>query len=302
VNASFAVASDTSIQATVPAGATTGPLTVTTPAGTATSSSAFTVLHPPGIATFTPSSGGVGATVNISCTDFTGATSVTFNGAGATFTVVSATAITATVPAGATTGPIGVTTPAGTSTSGSSFTVTAVLQVGKGGNGAGAVTSTSSPPNPVTAGEINCGTSCSSTYAVGTVVTLTAAPAVGSNFTGWTGCDTVSGATCTVTMNAGRSVSAGFTLQTFPLAVKKASPLGVGDGTVTSSSNPGSPSQINCGANCTVSFNYGTVVTLTASPALLSIFNGWTGCDSVSGTTCTVTIRAGKSVTANFLP
>jgi len=103
-------------------------------------------------------------------------------------------------------------------------------------------------------------------------------------------------------MNAARSVAANFTLQTFPLTVKKASPLGVGDGTVTSSSNPGSPSQINCGSNCTVSFNYGTVVTLTASPALLSIFNGWTGCDSVSGTTCTVTIRAAKSVTANFLP
>ncbi|MFL5310528.1 MAG: InlB B-repeat-containing protein [Myxococcales bacterium] len=134
------------------------------------------------------------------------------------------------------------------------------------------------------------------------MVTLTAAPAVGSNFTGWTGCDSVSGATCTVTMNAARSVAATFTLQTFPLSVKKASPLGVGNGTVTSTSNPGSANQINCGSNCTVTYNYGTVVTLTASPAILSVFNGWTGCDSVSGMTCTVAIHAAKSVTANFLP
>jgi hypothetical protein len=35
---------------------------------------------------------------------------------------------------------------------------------------------------------------------------------------------------------------------------------------------------------------------------LPSIFNGWSGCDAVSGTTCTVTMRAARSVTANFLP
>jgi hypothetical protein len=275
---------------------------VTTPGGTATSAATFRVLGAPGIASFTPTSGPVGTSVAITGTDFDAATSVMFNGVAATFTVLSATAIQATVPAGATTGPISVTTPVDTSTSGASFTVTATLLVSRGGNGAGAVSSTSTPPNPVTVGEIDCGASCSSTYAVGTVVTLTATPAVGSNFTAWTGCDSVSGATCTVTMNAARSVAATFTLQTFPLSVKKASPLGIGDGTVTSTSNPGSPNQINCGSNCTVTYNYGTVVTLTASPALLSIFNGWTGCDSVSGTTCTVTIRAAKSVTANFLP
>jgi len=59
-------------------------------------------------------------------TNFSGATAVTFNGpAAASFTVGSATQITATVPAGATTGTIAVTTPGGTGSSAASFTVTA---------------------------------------------------------------------------------------------------------------------------------------------------------------------------------
>jgi hypothetical protein len=52
-----------------------------------------------------------------------GATAVTFNGLGAAFTVVSPTQVTATVPAGATTGPIAITTRGGRATSASSFTV-----------------------------------------------------------------------------------------------------------------------------------------------------------------------------------
>ena len=110
------------ITATVPAGATTGKIAVTTPAGTAISSGSFAVK--PTIAGFTPGSGAVGAQVTINGTAFTGATSVRINGFAAAFTVnPGGTQITMTVPGNATTGPIAVTTPAGTATSATSFTV-----------------------------------------------------------------------------------------------------------------------------------------------------------------------------------
>jgi uncharacterized repeat protein (TIGR01451 family) len=113
------------ITATVPAGATTGPIAVTTPGGTATSAASFTVIPPPTIAGFSPTSGPTGTMVTITGTGFTGTTNVMFNNTNAKqFTVVTDTQITAAVPNGAKTGSIGVTTPGGMATSGSSFTVT----------------------------------------------------------------------------------------------------------------------------------------------------------------------------------
>ena len=124
----FAVNSATQITATVPAGATSGTISVTTPGGTATSSGSFTVTGtPPPAPTltgFNPTSGSVGATVTLTGTNFTGATAVAFHGTAALFAVNSAMQITATVPAGATSGTISVTTPGGTATSSGSFTVT----------------------------------------------------------------------------------------------------------------------------------------------------------------------------------
>src|SRR5207302_325217 len=76
------------------------------------------------------------------------------------------------------------------------------LTVNKAGTGSGSVTS--SPPG------IDCGATCSATYTSGTTVTLTATPAFGNVFTGWSGCDTVLGTTCTVTMSSARSVTASF--------------------------------------------------------------------------------------------
>ena len=94
----------------------------------AESAGQFTVGVVPAITSFLPTSGAVGASLTLTGTDFTGATAVTFNGTAATsFSVVSGTQITATVPAAATSGPIAVTTPGGTGTSTTSFTVTAPL-------------------------------------------------------------------------------------------------------------------------------------------------------------------------------
>ncbi len=77
----------------------------------------------PSLARFTPSSGMAGTSVRLSGAGFVGAKKVTFNGTAATFSVTSATSIRATVPAGATTGPITVTSPAGSGMSKTKFTI-----------------------------------------------------------------------------------------------------------------------------------------------------------------------------------
>jgi hypothetical protein len=120
--ASFTVVNDSSITATVPKLALSGPISVTTPGGTATSAASFTVL--PKVSSFTPTSGPIGTLVTINGGGFTGATAVKFNGVPAVFTVVSAAKITATVPAGAATGKIQVVTPVGSATNATLFTVT----------------------------------------------------------------------------------------------------------------------------------------------------------------------------------
>lgn len=121
--AAFTPVSSTVMTATVPAGATTGYISVTSPLGTAFTSSAFTVgLPTPAITSFSPMFGFRGGTVTLTGTNFTGATAVSFNGvAAASFTVVSDTKITARIPSGAGVGLISVTNPAGTGYSTSPF-------------------------------------------------------------------------------------------------------------------------------------------------------------------------------------
>jgi uncharacterized repeat protein (TIGR03803 family) len=70
-----------------------------------------------------PTSGKVGAAVTILGTNLTGATSVSFNGTAAAFTVVSSSEITTNVPAGASTGKVEVVTPGGTLSSNTAFRV-----------------------------------------------------------------------------------------------------------------------------------------------------------------------------------
>lgn len=172
------------------------------------------------------------------------------------------------------------------------------LTVAKGGDGLGDVTSSDS--------KINCGSTCSANYESGSTVTLTAAPDAASNaeFAGWTGADCGTATSCTVTMDASKTVTATFNKAgSVALTVKKS---GTGLGTVKSTSTPTQTQQIDCGATCTASYpktTPPTLVTLTATPdaASKSVIAAWSG-GGCTGTqsTCNVTMDAAKEVTITF--
>ncbi|WP_304986253.1 InlB B-repeat-containing protein [Flavobacterium rivulicola] len=157
-----------------------------------------------------------------------------------------------------------------------------LLTVTKAGAGVGTISS--SPAG------INCGSTCSSAFAIDTVVTLTAVPSYGSVFTGWSGGGTSGNdATISVTMDAAKSITANFGRAQFPLTISNS-----GGGTVSST-----PAGINCGLNCTANYEFGMNVQLNAIPSSGAIFAGWTGACSGTGP-CTVTIDAAKTVNARF--
>jgi alpha-tubulin suppressor-like RCC1 family protein len=153
-------------------------------------------------------------------------------------------------------------------------------------DGAGTGTVTSSPAG------IDCGATCSAAFNQNSTVTLTATPAGGSTFQGWTGGGCAGTGACTVTMTAATSVNARFGLPSFPLTVTRD---GQGSGSVTSS-----PAGIDCGAACTANYTQNTVVTLTATPAGGSIFQGWSGGGCSGSGTCTVTMATATTVNARF--
>jgi hypothetical protein len=70
--------------------------------------------------------------------------------------------------------------------------------------------------------------------------------------------------------------------------------LGSGAGAVTSL-----PAGISCGAACGSAYEYGTVVTLTATPVVSSTFAGWSGA-CASANACVVTLNQPSAVTATF--
>ena len=160
------------------------------------------------------------------------------------------------------------------------------LTVTKAGGGSGTVTS--SP------GGVDCGADCTQQYENNTAVTLTADPAAGSTFTGFTGAGcSGAGTTCVVTMDQAQTVTATFALIPRALTVTKA---GAGSGTVTST-----PGGIACGADCAQDYDHGTAVTLTAAAAAGSSFTGFTGAGcSGAGTTCVVTMDQARTATATF--
>ena len=128
----------------------------------------------------------------------------------------------------------------------------------------------------------SCPTGCS--YSSGSQVTLTATPASGYRFSGFSGSVGSSSNPLTVTLNSSMSVTANFT----PVLTTTVSPSG--DGTV-------SPS---CPSGC--SYSSGSQVTITATPVSGYQFSGFTGTVNSSSNPLTVTVTSGTTETANFTP
>jgi uncharacterized repeat protein (TIGR03803 family) len=114
-------AGSTYILATVPTGALTGDVIVTTGSTVLSTLASFKIT--PTYKSFAPPSGPVGTVVTFNGTGLTQTTKVTIDNVSASFTVVSDSEITATVPTGAATGKIVVTTKGGSVSSSTSFTV-----------------------------------------------------------------------------------------------------------------------------------------------------------------------------------
>ncbi|GEM_PF-5587279 len=146
--------------------------------------------------------------------------------------------------------------------------------------GSGTVTSES--------GEINCSSNCYASINSGTTVILTATETSDSVFVGWS--DSVCSGTgsCTVRMDAVKTVTANFAITQKTLSISK-----VGNGRVFTDDNA-----INCGETCSNNFNYGTNVTLKTSADAGYVFNGWNVC--TGSDSCTVTMDGNKHVTATF--
>ena len=124
------------------------------------------------------------------------------------------------------------------------------------------------------------------TYDDGTVVGLTATPATGYQFDGWSGDASGTPSSVNITMDADKTVTATFSL--IPV-VQRTLTINATNGTVTSNPSP---------TNGT--YDDGTVVGLTATPATGYQFDGWSGDASGTPSSVNITMDADKTVTATF--
>src|SRR5207247_1707118 len=120
-------------------------------------------------------------------------------------------------------------------------------------------------------------------YDPGSQVTLTATPATGYTFTGWSGSITSTSNPVVVTMDGQKNVTATFTINTYTLALATS-----GNGSASSN-----PSQ--------ASYDHGTAVTLTATPATGWSFTGWTGDTTTASNPLGLVMTRNRGLTANFV-
>lgn len=137
---------------------------------------------------------------------------------------------------------------------------------------------------------------CESKYPLNTRVSLAGYPAYQANFKGWSGECSGTGR-CTIEMTKSKSVNATFRRQ-FTLSVSTY--LGWdGRGVKASGSVRSTPAGVDCGSNCQMRLDEGSVVSLAPFPGPESSFTGWSGACSGTGG-CQVTMSRDQSVTAAF--
>lgn len=172
------------------------------------------------------------------------------------------------------------------------------LTVTGSSTGTGTVTSAPAGIACTSTAGVESGT-CSTAYDEGTAVVLTAAAVTGSSFVGWTGACTGTG-TCSVTMSADMSADAQFEVS--PQRTLTITGSSTGTGTVIST-----PAGISCtstggveSGTCSVAFNDGQSVTLTATPAGGHTFELWTGACTGTGGACILSMTADRTADAQF--
>jgi len=158
------------------------------------------------------------------------------------------------------------------------------VNVTRAGSGTGTVTSAP--------GGINCGSTCGSGFAYGTSVTLTAAPAAGSAFGGWSG-TACSGTTttCTFTITVTTNVTATFNSPTqgFSFAIAP----------TTASVPQGASAAANVSITRTNGYAGAVTLTISGAPSGLTIAANPT---SITGNTATLNLAAASSVAAGNYP
>ena len=167
------------------------------------------------------------------------------------------------------------------------------LKVGLRRSGAGAGGAVTSQPAGIACAVPSTGGSCSAVLPARTVVQLYAQPAAGSFFTGWSGACSGLAEHCTVELSAATTVSASFTTaRVLTVSAKGATGVPIG-----SSTGHGGIAGYRV-----TGLAPGTTAVLVAPPSWSGrAFGSWSGCDSVVGSTCTVSLAGSRSVRANYV-
>jgi hypothetical protein len=162
----------------------------------------------------------------------------------------------------------------------------ATLTVAKTGAG-------SSDGNVTAAGGIDCGSSCSAAYPVGSGLAVSANDNPKAAFTGWSGCDNIAGNVCHVTLQGSRTVTADF-------AAKRQLTItvnGGGSGLVQVANAGGNCSS---GSMCGYLFKQGEAISLYAEANPGSTFAGWGEACTGMQNTCGFILTQDTAVTASF--